>query len=74
MRSVTDLVTGEIMDTVNNFRYIKGGQDIWSLTNHEIKELNVDFDIQTEGYHVVAALTKKEWDHLKVIREIKLLD
>jgi len=62
------------MDTVNNFRYIKGERDIGPLNNHEIKELNRDFNIQIEGYYVVAALTKKEWEHLKVIREIKLLD
>jgi len=43
------------------FRYINKGHGKDSLSDHEIAELDIHFDISTEGYHVLAPLTKKEW-------------
>jgi len=38
-----------------NFRFIQ------SLTEHEIEELDVDFDIQVNGYFALVPITKKEF-------------
>ena len=49
---------------MRKFRYIVEGHGSDSLTQHEILELNADFDIQTGGFYVLAPLTKDEWTEL----------
>ncbi len=46
------------------FRYIEKGHSIDSLTKHEIRELERDFDIDTDNFFVLVPLTKDEWSWL----------
>ncbi len=50
------------MNKKRKFRYINKGE--FPLSDHEINELKVDFDIDVKGFYVLAPLTKKEWDLL----------
>ncbi len=47
---------------MRKFRYIKKGHGVESLSEHEIEELDMDYDIQTKGFYILAPLTKDEWD------------
>jgi len=46
---------------MRKFRYIEEGHGVDSLTDHEIDQLDVDFDMQVEGFYVLAPLTEMEW-------------
>ena len=54
----------------NNFRYCKKGHGNWSLSDHEVNELDTDFDIEVKNYYVIAALTKDEWEFVRRVREL----
>ena len=49
---------------MRKFRYIDKNHGKDSLTKHEIKELDVDFGIDTEGFYVLTPVTLKEWKHI----------
>jgi len=49
---------------MRKFRYIESGHGVESLTEHEKEELDMDFDINTRGFHVIAVLTKEEWEKI----------
>ena len=43
------------------FRYIEKNHDRDSLSEHEVEELAIDFDIDTKGFYILAPITKEEW-------------
>jgi len=46
---------------MRKFRYIKKGYGKDSLTDHEVREIDMDYDITTTGFYVLAPLTRDEW-------------
>ena len=46
---------------MRKFRYIESGHGDDSLSNHETNELDVDFDIQVDGYYALMPVTKYEF-------------
>ena len=52
------------------FRYCGAGHGRDSLSLYEVDKLAMDFDIDTTGFHVLAPLTKEEWDCIKT-RQLK---
>lgn len=60
---------------MRNFRYItndipKNEDTQLCLTDHEIRELREDFDIETDRYYVITVLTKKEWEQINHTQDI----
>ncbi len=53
-----------------NFRYCKKGHGDDSLTDHEIKELDIDFAIDIQNSHVITTLSKEEWKDVKFWRNV----
>ena len=50
---------------MRKFRYIESGHGDDSLSNHETNELDVDFDIQVDGYYALMPVTKAEFNLLR---------
>ena len=41
---------------------------ISDLSDHELKELKVDYGLKLKGYDVIALLTKTEWEYICMSR------
>jgi len=52
---------------MRKFRYIEQGHGKDSLTEHEIRELYVDFDISADRFYAIIPVTKAEFDLLIVL-------
>jgi len=46
---------------MRKFRYIEPGHGDDSLSNHEINELDMDFDIKVNGFYALMPVTKYEF-------------
>lgn len=56
---------------MRDFRYIEKGHGRNSFSDHEFNELAEDFDINVDGFYVLAPLTKDEWNAIKYLQERK---